>query len=262
MAAVYSVIMFLTLAEVEFYKEFEDRYNTLAIHYILDDPKTVLKMLWNGYPVVIYLLIWIIIIVFFCWGMFRLTKTKLPVKFSWKRYFFKIGGWAIILIPLFIVGIRGTARGGPPLRWGDAYFSDYTFANHLALNGIYMLGKTLFTKKRKNNDKIWQKAMSKEKALDITRKMVLLPGDKLVESNLYPLMRIPGKSGRTLSFKTTPKNVVLILGETFSAQLAGATGNKYNATPEFDKLVKHGILFDRFFSQNHMLLYHNTLHHH
>jgi len=62
-------------------------------------------------------------------------------------------------------------------------------------------------------------------------------------------MRIPGKIGRTLSYKTKPKNVVLILGETFSAQLTGATGNKYNATPEFDNLVKHGVLFDRFFSQ-------------
>jgi len=248
-AIVYSIFMFLTLSEVEFYKEFQDRYNTLATHYILDDPITVIKMLWNGFPVITYTIIWAVIVIILGMVMLRMIKSRLPNQFLWKRYFFRLGAWAAILIPLLVFGVRGTARGGPPLRWGDACFSKYKFANHLALNGTFMLGRTLFVKKRNKRDKMWRKVMTKQKALEIARKMILLPGDKLVKTNEYPLMRIPGKEGRTFSYKTTPKNVVLILGETFSAQLAGATGNKYNATPEFDKLVKHGILFDRFFSQ-------------
>ena len=248
-AAVYSFFMFITLAEVEFYKEFQDRFNTLATHYILDDPVTVIKMLWNGYPVITYTIVWVIIILLLGWAMLRAIKSKLPTQFSWQRYFIRLGGWSVVLIPLLVFGIRGTARGGPPLRWGDAYFSKYMFANHLALNGIFMLGKTMFGKKHKKKDKKWRKAIDSQMALEITRKMVLLPGYKLIKSNEYALMRIPGKEDRTFSYKTKPKNVVLILGETFSAQLTGATGNKYKATPEFDKLTKRGVLFDRFFSQ-------------
>jgi len=206
-AMIYSIFMFLALSEVEFYKEFQDRYNTLATHYILDDPITVIKMLWNGYPVIIYTIIWAVIVIILGWAILQTVKSRLPNQFSWKKYFFRLGGWSVVLIPLLVFGVRGTARGGPPLRWGDAYFSKYTFANHLALNGIFMLGKTMFRKKHGKKDKIWRKAMNIQKALEIARKMVLLPGDKLIKSN------------------------------------------KYNATPEFDKLVKRGILFDRFFSQ-------------
>jgi len=111
----------------EFYKEFQDRYNTLATHYILDDPITVLKMLWNGFPVITYTIIWAVIVVILSWALLKMVKSKLPNLFSWKRYFFRLGGWSVILIPLLVIGVRGTARGGPPLRWGDAYFSKFTF---------------------------------------------------------------------------------------------------------------------------------------
>jgi hypothetical protein len=162
-AIVYSIFMFLTLSEVEFYKEFQDRYNTLATHYILDDPITVMKMLWSGYTVITYTIIWAVIVIIFSWAMFRIVKSKLPNQFSWKRYFFRLGAWAAILIPLLVFGVRGTARGGPPLRWGDAYFSKYTFTNHLALNGVFMLGRTLFVKKRNKRDEMWRKVIQKQK---------------------------------------------------------------------------------------------------
>ena len=53
-----SVVMFLGLMEMDFYREFHQRLNGLVFQYIKEDPKTVLSMLWYGFPVVRYLLAW------------------------------------------------------------------------------------------------------------------------------------------------------------------------------------------------------------
>lgn len=54
-----SVVMFLGLMEMDFYREFHQRLNGLVFQYIKEDPKTVLSMLWYGFPVVRYLLAWL-----------------------------------------------------------------------------------------------------------------------------------------------------------------------------------------------------------
>jgi phosphoglycerol transferase MdoB-like AlkP superfamily enzyme len=53
-----SVVMFLGLMEMDFYREFHQRLNGLVFQYIKEDPKTVMSMLWYGFPVVRYLLAW------------------------------------------------------------------------------------------------------------------------------------------------------------------------------------------------------------
>src|SRR4051812_48134127 len=48
-----TVIIFLLLAEYEFFNEFQTRYNQLAFQYF-DQPKTVVSMVWYNYPVLRY----------------------------------------------------------------------------------------------------------------------------------------------------------------------------------------------------------------
>ena len=43
-------------------------------------------------------------------------------------------------------------------------------------------------------------------------------------------------------------NVVIILMESFAGNYVGELGNKYNITPNFDKLTKEGVLFTKMFS--------------
>mgnify|MGYP000090184004 CR=1 FL=1 len=45
------------IAELEFYHEFHARLNSIAFQYLKEDPKTVLRMLWFGFPVARYLLL-------------------------------------------------------------------------------------------------------------------------------------------------------------------------------------------------------------
>jgi phosphoglycerol transferase MdoB-like AlkP superfamily enzyme len=58
LSAFASVTMFLGLIELDFYREFHQRLNGLVFQYMKEDPKTVMSMLWYGFPVVRYLLAW------------------------------------------------------------------------------------------------------------------------------------------------------------------------------------------------------------
>jgi phosphoglycerol transferase MdoB-like AlkP superfamily enzyme len=53
-----SIALFLGLMEMDFYREFHQRLNGLVFQYMKEDPKTVMSMLWYGFPVVRYLLAW------------------------------------------------------------------------------------------------------------------------------------------------------------------------------------------------------------
>lgn len=53
-----SIALFLGLMEMDFYREFHQRLNGLVFQYVKEDPKTVMSMLWYGFPVVRYLLAW------------------------------------------------------------------------------------------------------------------------------------------------------------------------------------------------------------
>ena len=173
----------------------------------------------------------------------------LPVVFSWKQYFGKSLPIGLVLAALLVFGSRGGFQSGPPLRWSDAYFSKHTYADHLALNGIYTLVKAVQHRGRDNSDHYWLAKLPQNEALKITREMVLQTGNQLLLPKDYPLLKNPGIGDSSLSFITIPRNVVLIQMESLSAQFIGVLGSTYGVTPVFDQLAMQGILFDHFFSQ-------------
>ncbi len=245
-----SPVIFLGLAESEFYREFHDRFNQLAIQYISDDPATVLSMVWHGYPVLTYLLAWAALVSVLYWFIKKtVLPAGLPVSFSRSGYITRTFPSVMIVVILLVFGARGGFQKGAPIRWGDAYFSRYTFANHLALNGMFTLTRAVLERKNSKTARFWAKRLPAREALEITRKMVLQPGDHLLLPDQYPLLRIPGDQGRWLSLDPVPENVVLIQMESLSAQFVGALGASYGVTPVFDSLSRKGILFSHFFSQ-------------
>ena len=61
----FSVVTFLAVLELDFYKEFHQRLNSLVFEYMKEDPKTVLSMIWFGFPVLRYLaLIGVLVFIF------------------------------------------------------------------------------------------------------------------------------------------------------------------------------------------------------
>jgi phosphoglycerol transferase MdoB-like AlkP superfamily enzyme len=238
------LVLFLGVSEPEFYHEFHTRLNSLAIQYLKEDPATVSSMIWHGFPVVRYLLLWAALLALLAWGLKHIDgmtrKFSPPYPARWIRL-------PVFLICAFLVawGARGTLRHGAPLRWGDAFHSQNLFANHLALNGTWSLAKAAMGNKKKDAGKTWLKVMPADEALARTRKLLLTPKDRLELPEQYPVLRrhSPGKA-----LSPRPKNLVFIIMESFSGQFTGALGNDHGITPRFDELAREGLLFDRMFS--------------
>ncbi|MBJ2216267.1 MULTISPECIES: LTA synthase family protein [Pseudomonas] len=253
LTVVSSITLFLGLMEMDFYREFHQRLNGLVFQYVKEDPKTVMSMLWYGFPVVRYLLAWAVgtlILSMAFKGADRATRPRGPFSggtISTRQvapWYSRIAVFVVCLL-VAVVAIRGTLRQGPPLRWGDVYTTDSNFANQLGLNGTLSLiaaAKARFGEDRAN---IWKATLEQPLATQTVRDMLVLPQEKLVDTDTAAVRR----DFTPPAEKTLPiKNVVVILMESFAGHSVGALGRPGDITPYFDKLTKEGLLFDRFFS--------------
>lgn len=234
--------IFLGVLELDFYHEFHQRLNSLVFQYVREDPRTVLSMIWNGYPVVKYMIAWIIItaIVFLIFKLIdRITKKNTNKQYP---YYVQLVIF-ILCVAVIVLAGRGTLRQGSPLRWGDAYTTDSPFANQLGLNGTLSLIDA--ARNVSSRSTVWKATMPDEEAEKIVRSMIVAPNETLVETDKAVIRRdtLVDKN------KTLPvKNVVVILMESFAGRYVGALGNPSNITPNFDRLAKEGLLFTQFFS--------------
>ena len=251
LTAASSLALFLGLMEMDFYREFHQRLNGLVFQYVKEDPKTVMSMLWYGFPVVRYLLAWAVgtVVLYFAFkGADRVTRSRTSVSAGAETatapLFSRIAVFVVVLL-VCVVAARGTLRQGPPLRWGDAYTTDSNFANQLGLNGSLSLitaAKSRFSDDRSN---VWKATLEEPVAVQTVRDMLLTDHDKLVDPDTAPVRRdTTPPAERTLPIK----NVVVILMESFAGHSVGALGRPGNITPYFDNLAKQGLLFERFFS--------------
>ena len=251
-----SLTIFLGIVELDFYREFHQRLNGLVFQYIQEDPATVLSMLWHGFPVVRLLLAWMALsgaaFILFAW-LDRLTRRRSPGGRSneSQRSGRLLHSWparslALLLCLTFsVAGARGTLRQGPPLRWGDAFTTESMFANQLGLNGtltLYAAGKSRLSAER---DNIWEPSMPADKAVVVTRDLLLGPNEQLVDSDPAAVRRDYQAPADT---RLPIRNVVVILMESFAGHFVGALGSQAGITPNFDRLARDGLLFRRFFS--------------
>ncbi|MEX3773194.1 LTA synthase family protein [Pseudomonas sp. MYb118] len=248
-----SIALFLGLMEMDFYREFHQRLNGLVFQYVKEDPKTVMSMLWYGFPVVRYLLAWAVgtlILTLAFKGADRATRPRGPFSGGSigarqvAPWYARIAVFVVCLL-ICVVAARGTLRQGPPLRWGDVYTTDSNFANQLGLNGTLSLIAAAKSRFSEDRDNIWKATIEQPVAQQTVRDMLLTPNDKLVDADTAAVRRNYSPNAD----KTLPiKNVVVILMESFAGHSVGALGRPGNITPYFDKLTKEGLLFDRFFS--------------
>ncbi len=234
------VVLFAGVAELEFYRQFNSRLNSLVFDYLREDTRTVTSMIWNGCPVKRYLALWAALMLLFVVISAVLVPTTSATAPWWLR--------ALVYPPVLALTLlvcRGTLRHGPPLRWGDAYHSEHLFANHLALNGTYTLIKAILDVRKRQRKNPWRYCLPKDEALATTSALLLQPGDTPAHNGeQYPVRR----HHRPQDDNPPIKNVVVILMESFAAPFVGALDGSGDITPQFDRLARQGVLFDHFFS--------------
>lgn len=248
------VFWVLGLSEIEFYREYFTRYNSLAVHY-WTQPGTVLKAIWFGFPVLRYLAMALVATAIQV-GLMRKTK-----RWCEDHIHDRCGRLStralrgVVVVGALVILARGGLRG-TPLKWGDAVHCDSVFLNHMALNGEWTLGRAILNgSKQDYAETMWSIPLATDEAERIAQEMLFLPGDSLdAESGNYPLLRCHGAESSATSLvdpAKPPMNVVVIIMESFTARFCGACGadaSDDDHTPEFNRLAASGILFDRCFS--------------
>jgi len=249
--AIASIEVFLGLVELDFYREFQQRLNSLVFQYLNESPATVISMLWHGYPVLRYLAGWLlaswVLYQAFAWLERRTRVPRLaPVAPPARLAEALARASALLVCSLLVAGLaRGTLQQGAPLRWGGAFTTDSLFANQLGLNATLSLvdaARAYFSARRSN---IHRATLTDEQATATVRAMLLGIDERLVDDAIAPVRRdaTPPAAGAL-----GVRNVVVILMESFAGRYVGALGGGGNITPNFDALASEGLLFTRFFS--------------
>lgn len=233
-----SIVFFIHLCDIEFYKFFNSRLNGMALQWT-EDPGFMFSMIWETYNVILYFLIYFAIL-----GLFILLVLKV---INWlKQNYSESPIWVnLIYLPFVIIllvfGGRGRIEEKAPLTWGAAYFSEYHTANQLALNPTFTFLR----------DAVYD-AGSKEETDALMREIAIPEADSIL-TGLLGFEIDSNRIHREVKFEQKnlkPPNVILIIMESFGASRIGCLDNMhpYDLSPNFDSLTEYGTLFTNIYS--------------
>lgn len=153
---------------------------------------------------------------------------------------------SIIAVALLVLGIRG-GLGIKPLDWGAAFHCDNPFLNQLSLNSVYTFAHSLYEELQEGRTVIGHENnrfafYDINDAYRTTCEMLHLDSADITED--FTLEHSTDSYDRP-GFQP---NVVVIIMESWSADMIGAFGSKLGVTPRFDSLCARGILFRDFYA--------------
>lgn len=240
---VSSIIFFILLSDIEYYRAFNFHLNATIFDYTDHMDEIGNTVLYGDYNIFSILLIFIIIEGIYLYISLKAFNNDIYKDREKGITFFNDIG------TIFLVGILSVfgARGGfsqSTLNWGRAYFSKYSFANQTAINGVFALGKSmdLARKDRRNGKSNISKIFTSEELKNNMREYIGTEKDNFI-SDKNVLLR-ETKTGKEVK----NYNVVIVLMESFMGDTVGALGGSPDLTSNYNKLAEEGVLFTNFFS--------------
>ncbi len=233
-----SIVFFIHLCDIEFYKFFNSRLNGMAMQWS-DDPGFMFTMIWQTYNVVLYFLIYFVVLGLFFWSVFRILKWLKGLNLESPKWVNFI--YFPIVILLLIFGGRGRIEEKAPLTWGAAYFSEYHVANQLSLNPTFTFLR----------DAVYDAGSKKE--TDNLMREIAIPNSDSILTDVFGFEIDSNKVNRKITFiseNPNPPNVILVIMESFGASRIGCLDNRYtyDLSPNFNSLADFGTLFTNFYS--------------
>ena len=219
-----ALVSVLSIINLKIYGEWGTPLSARAFNYLLY-PKEVLSFIsvWS------VLLILTVCSIFIYIGI--KTYRKFITNFSYPVENKKIKIALVILIPgLLIIGYRGGIQLAP-VNESSAYYSTLQINNHIATNNIWYLAHSFVEANNEQNPYIF---MDSQKAKNSTAGLFSAP---------------PGKT--EIISKTKKPDIVIIILESWTADIIKALGGEDNVTPHFDDLCKEGLLFTQMYSSGY-----------
>jgi len=241
---VVTAMMFLLhTVDLEFFAFFGQRLNGMILTW-RDTPGIMMELAWEEFSMVPNVLLWLAMLVVFILVVRRLAKLLLlrePRSSCWVNWI-----WVPLVVGLLLVAARGRVAIKSPIRSGVAYFSDYNYANQLALSPVFTFWRdAVYDARDKENQRKLMASIDCPDARQITCELLGVT-DSLISQ---PEARIV----REVHFDEPnhdPPNIILVIMESFGNTKIGALDNRwpYDLSPRFDSIAPSGVLFTNFYS--------------
>lgn len=222
----YSYLLFvlfslMVIADLEIYREWGFRLDATPLFYLSNIHDAFASTpVWKILTmiVIVGLFTWLLI---FCYNRMLGPEKDYIAKRQWLNF-----PVFIIISGLLIIPIRG-GFGTAPINTGSVYFHKEQFLNHAALNLP------------------WNVMYSATKAKDMVNPYLFYP-----HQNTGEIINEFRESGKTKEFllKNNRPNILLIVLESFTANVVGCLNDKIDATPKLNSIAKNGLLFSNFYA--------------
>ncbi|MDP4227454.1 MAG: sulfatase-like hydrolase/transferase [Bacteroidota bacterium] len=221
-AVILGITSFIVIVDLELYKYWGFRLDSSPLLYI-NTPKDMMASV----PVWIYVRQILIGVIIYCIFYFSYKKWLFNRLENLEAGKWQAAGLFLFLTAALIIPIRG-GFGIAPMNVGTAYFSENLFENHASINVVWNAGYSLAN------------LNSVDKSYDY-----LKPEES--EQLFHSLdQRQEGEVQKVFNQKNP--NIVLVIVESFTSKLIEPLGGRQGVTPQFNQLLKEGILFDHLYA--------------
>lgn len=226
---IYTYILILitsitAIVDVNIYREWGAKLNYKALYFLFQSPKEAIASSSSIplIPNIVGLTVLIFIGVFcyrkmFCGKILLLYKGRFAPKFI----------ASLLVLGLTFLALRGSITVSP-MNTSQVYFSQHQILNIAGINtNWFLISDVISQSKIKDNPYLYFKPNAARAIQD----------SLFVKSSEFPHI-----------LSTAKPNVVVIIMESFTADLVKELGPEKNVTPNFSKLIKEGLLFTNIYS--------------
>lgn len=228
-------LIFMELATPAFINTYDFRPNRLFVEYLVS-PKEVFTMLAYGHLVAMIFALSLSVLAIWAYSQLaKRTYTKMIYpRLQWRPVAFLVIGTITFL------GARSTLqhRGLNPAM---VAFSSDALVNSLVLNSGYSVLFAIQQMKDEASSAELYGKLPLEEVIAILKEASYRPDKDYISAELPTLTR------NLATYKGKPKNLVILLEESFGAQFVGILGGE-PLSPNFDRLAKEGWLFENLYA--------------
>lgn len=226
MVAVYNLVAF---GDIGIYGEWRTKLSYRALLY-LENPAEVINTAETEQTLLLIVL-WTFFTILFCWLYTKFVEPKQldPNKEEKKPNKIVLSGSFVLAIGFLFLLMRG-GLNEIPITSSKVYYSSHKFANEMCVNPAYYLVENIL-----NSKKVESRAHFNYMDFESAKNKI----EKLHETSCDSTMSI---------LKIERPNIIIVLLESWSADLIESLGGEPGITPNFHELEKEGLLFTNIYA--------------